>query len=467
MFDAHTHQGQHSRILALALLTFLITALIFTGGGAPGAVRSAPAVAGGPQESIGGCTLSFTDLPTSDPFYGFVQTLVCRSIVGGYSDNTFRPGANVTRGQLAKFVSNAAGYQDAIPATQQTFRDVPPDNPFWMFIERVHAHNVVGGYADGSFQPGNNVTRGQIAKFVSNAAVLTDTIPATQQTFADVPAANPFWLYIERAAKAGVVGGYADGTFRPTNNVTRGQTAKFIANGFFPAGAQQLIAAAYRAGTDRLPDLAALPRLRAVRRHPATGDVSGYRFHRRCDLVPRDRGEPGDLAGERAGAVAAVPGAPGQPGQHLEYPRRQGHAIRAGDGPRPGLQQHRLGQSGERQPAAPRQGLGALQPPGRRRLRCGDQHHPGHPRSGVGSDDRRDGRAARRRVWRRECCHRFLRRGAARPGVSQSGRLVADRRQGRRRSDAADLRDGRPQQRLCAAVAGESGRAALPLAGGP
>jgi hypothetical protein len=31
-----------------------------------------------------------------------------------------------------------------------------------------------------------------------------------------------------------VVGGYADGTFRPTANVTRGQTSKFISNTFFP-----------------------------------------------------------------------------------------------------------------------------------------------------------------------------------------------------------------------------------------
>ncbi|HEX6607729.1 MAG TPA: S-layer homology domain-containing protein, partial [Chloroflexia bacterium] len=248
MFDARLHRGQSSRLLVLALLAVLLTGSLTPAAAHPAPTGPAPAMPGGPQEPIGPCTLSFTDLPSSSPFYSFVQTLVCRSIVGGYSDNTFRPGANVTRGQLAKFVSNAAGYQDAIPATQQTFRDVPPDNPFWMFIERVHAHNVVGGYADGSFQPGNNVTRGQIAKFVSNAAVLTDSIPATQQTFADVPAANPFWLYIERAAQAGVVGGYSDGTFRPTNNVTRGQTAKFIANGFFPASAQQLIAAAYQAG---------------------------------------------------------------------------------------------------------------------------------------------------------------------------------------------------------------------------
>ena len=49
-------------------------------------------------------------------------------------------GASVTRGQLAKFVANAAGYADSIPPGQQTFVDVPPANPFWLFVERAAAH---------------------------------------------------------------------------------------------------------------------------------------------------------------------------------------------------------------------------------------------------------------------------------------------------------------------------------------
>jgi subtilisin len=173
-------------------------------------------------------------VPNGSPFYTFVQCLACQNIVGGYSDGTFRPGANVTRGQLSKFVANAAGYQDAIPAGQQTFTDVPNTNPFWVFIERVAAHGVVGGYSDGTFRPNNNVTRGQVAKFVSNAADYQDAIPATRQTFSDVPSSDTFWLFIERVYAHGVVGGYADGTFRPTANVTRGQTSKFISNTFFP-----------------------------------------------------------------------------------------------------------------------------------------------------------------------------------------------------------------------------------------
>jgi hypothetical protein len=78
---------------------------------------------------------------------------------------------------MAKFVSNAAGYTDPIPPTQQTFTDVPNSHTFWLDIERVYLHNVVGGYTDPArcptgipcFLPGDSVTRGQTSKFISNA----------------------------------------------------------------------------------------------------------------------------------------------------------------------------------------------------------------------------------------------------------------------------------------------------------
>jgi hypothetical protein len=181
-----------------------------------------------------GSAITFTDVPAGSPFYSFINCLVHQNIVGGYSDGSFRPGANVTRGQLAKFVSNAAGYSDSIPAGRQTFVDVPPDSPFWVFVERTALHGVVSGYSDHTFRPGNSVTRGQVAKFVSNAAGYNEAVPATRQTFSDVPASDTFWLYIERVYAHGVVSGYSDRTFRAGASVTRGQTSKFIANTFFP-----------------------------------------------------------------------------------------------------------------------------------------------------------------------------------------------------------------------------------------
>jgi hypothetical protein len=65
---------------------------------------------------------------------------------------------------------------------RQTFSDVDANNPFWLFIERAYAHGVISGYNCGQapagpcdgvhlyyFLPGNNVTRGQTAKFISNS----------------------------------------------------------------------------------------------------------------------------------------------------------------------------------------------------------------------------------------------------------------------------------------------------------
>ena len=221
----------------------------------PGPAGSPTAV---PSATMTVCPVPFTDVPVGSTFYSNVNCLVCRGIVGGYSDAAhcpggtpcFQVGANVTRGQMSKFVAGAAGYGDTIPANRQTFTDVPPGSTFWLFVERAYAHGVIGGYTDTGhcpggvpcFQPAAPVTRGQTAKFVALAGGYSDAIPATQQTFADVPPSDVFWLSIERVYTHGVVGGYTCGNpepcpglyFRPATAVTRGQTAKFISNAFFP-----------------------------------------------------------------------------------------------------------------------------------------------------------------------------------------------------------------------------------------
>ena len=81
----------------------------------------------------------------------------------------------------------------------------------------------------------------------ANAAGYTEGIAPTQQTFADVPASNPFWVFVERVALHSVISGYGCGGvgepcepplnrpyFRPYGSATRGQTAKIVANTFYP-----------------------------------------------------------------------------------------------------------------------------------------------------------------------------------------------------------------------------------------
>jgi hypothetical protein len=134
----------------------------------------------------------FADVPQYSPFYYWINQLAHREILAGYPCGTvpeepcynnnmpyFRPNANASRGQIAKIVSNARGYDDAVPPAQQSFADVPPGSPFWLYVERLKLNgSVISGYPCGGvgepcpgtyFRPQNNASRGQVAKIVSRA----------------------------------------------------------------------------------------------------------------------------------------------------------------------------------------------------------------------------------------------------------------------------------------------------------
>jgi S-layer homology domain len=204
------------------------------------------------------CTASFPDVPPDNTFYEAVRCLVCRGVISGYPDGTFRPNSPVTRGQIAKLVALAAGFNE--PTGAQTYEDVPPGSPYFEPVQRLTAHRAIGGYPCGQrleepcrpptnlpyFRPNEGANRGQMSKIVCEAAGFND--PPTTQTFQDVPTSHPFYVWVERMVSWDVVTGYTCGQrpeepcvpplnrpyFRPGSDVSRGQSAKIVANTFFP-----------------------------------------------------------------------------------------------------------------------------------------------------------------------------------------------------------------------------------------
>jgi hypothetical protein len=195
-------------------------------------------------------------VPADSTFYIWIRCLACRGIISGYSDGTFRPGNDITRSQIAKMVSNAAGFsEDPGP---QLYEDVDPSHTFYAWINRLSMRGHMGGYPCGIvpeepcnppdnrpyFRPFANATRGQLAKIVANAAGVGGS--PTGLYYTDVPEDNPFYTWIMRLTNMGVMGGYPCGGegepcddqnrsyFRPFANVTRGQASKIVANTFYP-----------------------------------------------------------------------------------------------------------------------------------------------------------------------------------------------------------------------------------------
>lgn len=154
--------------------------------------------------------VNYTDVHTYDPFYKYIQCLTYRGIVGGFSDGTFRPNDAVTRGQAAKMVANAEGFSEA--TSGQAFSDVHPADTYYVYIERLAQRGLIGGYPDGTYRANQSITRGQLAKIASNAGGFSDTPPAGTQSFSDVPSTSTYYVYIERLSRRGIISGYQCGT---------------------------------------------------------------------------------------------------------------------------------------------------------------------------------------------------------------------------------------------------------------
>ena len=116
------------------------------------------------------------------------------------------------------------------PATAQT---LPPGGTFVDddgnlhegAIEAIAAAGITTGCGSGRYCPGTPVTREQMAVFLVRA--LEESPSSAPGSFADV-AAGPFSGHIQRIAELGIATGYPDGTFRPSNPISRGEMAVML-----------------------------------------------------------------------------------------------------------------------------------------------------------------------------------------------------------------------------------------------
>ena len=146
--------------------------------------------------------------------------------INGYADGTVKPDGNITREELATILYRVSNDASAVVASGDKFNDVSADRWSANAIEFMASKKVVNGYEDGSFKPENNLTRGEFAAMIARFANLTDT--AASRTFNDVDSSYWGFKNIMALNKAGYINGYEDGTFRPEANVTRAEVMTVI-----------------------------------------------------------------------------------------------------------------------------------------------------------------------------------------------------------------------------------------------
>ncbi|MEK4484682.1 choice-of-anchor I family protein [Psychrobacillus sp. FSL H8-0484] len=170
--------------------------------------------------------ISFTDVKENHHFYESVKDLTTRGIISGYEDGTFKPGENISRAHAAKIISLALGL-DTKNVKDPGFKDVSKNNPYFGHIAALVDAGIIKGYEDQTFKPNGNLTRAHIAQMLVVGFDLEEE-KLSNLPFKDINDKQWFANYIQTLYKYEITTGKTATTFEPNATVTRGQVASFI-----------------------------------------------------------------------------------------------------------------------------------------------------------------------------------------------------------------------------------------------
>ena len=169
-----------------------------------------------------------------------IQAMTQAGYLSGYADNTFKPGAQITREQAAAIYGkvlqhnlNEQELADIVTKESSTsYSDVEADRWSSSAIKLVSAAGVMEGTSKTAFTPSKTMDREQ---FVASAASLakklnlSTPVKAEKVTFKDEASISSAYLAdIQYMAQRGIVASGATENFNPKQPVTRAQAATIL-----------------------------------------------------------------------------------------------------------------------------------------------------------------------------------------------------------------------------------------------
>ena len=173
----------------------------------------------------------FVDVSESSVYYDAILWAYYhepQQITGGYTATEFRPGNPCTRGQVVTFLWRAAGCPEPTGDTSM-FNDASSiAAPYQKAVAWAVEKGITTGFADGTFRPNDSVTRAQFVTFLWRY----ENRPATSGSiagFTDAASiAEPYQQAVAWAVEKGITTGYNDGSFRPNATCTRWAVVLFM-----------------------------------------------------------------------------------------------------------------------------------------------------------------------------------------------------------------------------------------------
>ncbi|GIP51046.1 Ig-like domain-containing protein [Paenibacillus vini] len=160
---------------------------------------------------------------------GSIKQALSKGLVSGYPDGTFKPNASVTRAEFLLMLMNVINGDETVADPSFTDADEIGD---WAkgAVSKALQAGIINGYADGSFRPNANITRAEMGVMVAKALDLPHA-GNDYALFADHKEI-PAWAKdsVTALKSLGILKGTSANKFNPAASTTRAEAVVVLMN---------------------------------------------------------------------------------------------------------------------------------------------------------------------------------------------------------------------------------------------
>ncbi|MFN7161277.1 MAG: S-layer homology domain-containing protein [Candidatus Gracilibacteria bacterium] len=170
-----------------------------------------------------------SDVPTNHPNYSAINNLIAEGIMQGYPDGRFRPNQPINRVEALKIVLRSLGTPCCTAAyqAQYTFRDTEPNAWYIPYLIEGTRQGIISGYSDGTFRPSQIITSPELIKMLVKAHYINiGTVDATVSPYRDVSLQSWYLPYMVYAKNRDILP--QRDYVRPDKPLTRGEASELL-----------------------------------------------------------------------------------------------------------------------------------------------------------------------------------------------------------------------------------------------
>lgn len=168
---------------------------------------------------------AFPDVTTANWFGPHISYLFSNNMMSGYTDGTFKPYKEITRGEAMILLGRAQGWDGTKRSTQ--FPDVGPINSASGYIQSAYELGIVSGFSSGSFKPYQSVTRAEMAMLLHNTYAFAYDA-SKPMPFNDVTKQMAAYDAIHAITQQGITNGISSTSYGPNQFMNRYAFAVFL-----------------------------------------------------------------------------------------------------------------------------------------------------------------------------------------------------------------------------------------------